>query len=68
MQSRGLHFRHTDNINFWLRALEDVELPRVGAVYDSHAFKVLFGINVIHCDSDAAMYYFFVATVHISWF
>jgi len=32
VQSRGLHFRHTDNINFWLRALEDIELPRVGMI------------------------------------
>ncbi|XP_020902144.1 ras GTPase-activating-like protein IQGAP1 isoform X2 [Exaiptasia diaphana] len=27
--SKGLHFRHTDNINYFLRALEDVGLPKV---------------------------------------
>ncbi|XP_070211492.1 ras GTPase-activating-like protein IQGAP1 isoform X2 [Littorina saxatilis] len=27
--SRGLHFRHTDNINYWLRAMEDVGLPKI---------------------------------------
>ncbi|KAI0214249.1 Ras GTPase-activating-like protein IQGAP1 [Lamellibrachia satsuma] len=26
---RGLHFRHTDNINHWLRAMEDVGLPKI---------------------------------------
>jgi len=28
-KSRGLHFRHTDNINHWLRAMEDVGLPGI---------------------------------------
>merc|ERR1712110_1108881 len=28
-QSNGLHFRHTDNINFFLRAATDIGLPEV---------------------------------------
>ncbi|XP_059176256.1 ras GTPase-activating-like protein IQGAP1 [Physella acuta] len=27
--SRGLHFRHTDNINHWLRAMEEIGLPSI---------------------------------------
>ncbi|RUS77832.1 hypothetical protein EGW08_014406 [Elysia chlorotica] len=27
--SRGLHFRHTDNINHWLRAMEQIGLPSI---------------------------------------
>lgn len=29
LQSRGLHFRHTDNINHWFVAMEKVGLPQV---------------------------------------
>jgi hypothetical protein len=25
--SRGLHFRHTDNINHWLKALKQISFP-----------------------------------------
>jgi len=28
-QSRGLHFRHTDNINHWLRAMQEISLPKI---------------------------------------
>lgn len=28
----GLHFRHTDNINYWLKSLETALLPVVSAV------------------------------------
>ncbi|KAK7450216.1 hypothetical protein BaRGS_00039964 [Batillaria attramentaria] len=28
-KARGLHFRHTDNINHWLRAMEEVGLPKI---------------------------------------
>ncbi|BFY98703.1 hypothetical protein BsWGS_01743 [Bradybaena similaris] len=28
-KSRGLHFRHTDNINHWLRAMEETGLPSI---------------------------------------
>ena len=28
-QTRGLHFRHTDNINHWLRAMEHLNFPKV---------------------------------------
>lgn len=28
-QATGLHFRHTDNINFWLAAIAHVGLPSV---------------------------------------
>jgi len=28
-QARGLHFRHTDNLNQWFKAMEEVGLPRV---------------------------------------
>ena len=28
-QAKGLHFKHTDNFNFWLQTLEDVGLPKV---------------------------------------
>nr|KAI8756299.1 ras GTPase-activating-like protein IQGAP1 isoform X2 [Biomphalaria glabrata] len=28
-KSRGLHFRHTDNINHWLRAMEEIGLPTI---------------------------------------
>lgn len=28
-KSRGLHFRHTDNIVYWLHAMEDVGLPKI---------------------------------------
>ncbi|XP_076443787.1 ras GTPase-activating-like protein IQGAP1 isoform X2 [Babylonia areolata] len=28
-KTRGLHFRHTDNIVFWLRAMEEVGLPKI---------------------------------------
>ncbi|KAL8562627.1 hypothetical protein ACOMHN_011199 [Nucella lapillus] len=28
-KGRGLHFRHTDNINHWLRAMDDVGLPKI---------------------------------------
>ncbi|XP_006818327.1 ras GTPase-activating-like protein IQGAP1 [Saccoglossus kowalevskii] len=28
-ETRGLHFRHTDNINHWLRAMEEVGLPKI---------------------------------------
>ncbi|XP_012941932.1 ras GTPase-activating-like protein IQGAP1 isoform X2 [Aplysia californica] len=27
--SRGLHFRHTDNINHWLRAMDEIGLPSI---------------------------------------
>lgn len=29
LQSKGLHFRHTDNTVQWLRAMESVGLPKV---------------------------------------
>lgn len=29
LQAKGLHFKHTDNFNFWLRALKKVGLPEV---------------------------------------
>lgn len=28
-KASGLHFRHTDNINHWLRAMEEVGLPKI---------------------------------------
>ncbi|XP_078657748.1 ras GTPase-activating-like protein IQGAP1 isoform X6 [Branchiostoma floridae x Branchiostoma belcheri] len=28
-QAKGLHFRHTDNINHWLRAMEKVGFPKI---------------------------------------
>ncbi|CAL1534100.1 unnamed protein product, partial [Lymnaea stagnalis] len=28
-KSRGLHFRHTDNINHWLKAMEEIGLPSI---------------------------------------
>ena len=28
-ESRGLHFKHTDNINFYLTALREIGLPEV---------------------------------------
>jgi len=30
-KAAGLHFRHTDNINFWLKSLETASLPVVSA-------------------------------------
>lgn len=33
LQSSGLHFRHTDNTVQWLRAMESVGLPKVGAFH-----------------------------------
>ena len=32
-QDSGLHFRHTDNINFFLRAATDIGLPEVSINY-----------------------------------
>lgn len=29
-QTKGLHFKHTDNFNFWLNTLADIGLPKVG--------------------------------------
>jgi len=28
-QVRGLHFKHTDNINFWITTMQSVGLPKV---------------------------------------
>lgn len=28
-KQRGLHFKHTDNINFWMRAMSSIELPQI---------------------------------------
>lgn len=28
-EQKGLHFKHTDNINAWFRAMEHVGLPKV---------------------------------------
>ena len=28
-QMKGLHFKHTDNFNFWLNSLQHVGLPKV---------------------------------------
>ena len=31
LQAKGLHFKHTDNFNYWLRSLSHVGLPKVCA-------------------------------------
>lgn len=28
-EAAGLQFRHTDNINYWLKALDAIKLPKV---------------------------------------
>ena len=28
-QAKGLHFKHTDNFNFWTRSMESVGLPKI---------------------------------------
>ncbi|CAH1797463.1 unnamed protein product [Owenia fusiformis] len=28
-EMRGLHFRHTDNINHWLKAMEEIKFPKI---------------------------------------
>lgn len=33
LQSKGLHFRHTDNTVQWLRAMESVGLPKVRGLH-----------------------------------
>ena len=32
-QAKGLHFKHTDNFNFWLNTLRHVGLPKVSMHY-----------------------------------
>ena len=33
MQAKGLDYRHTDNVNFWLASLNKLGLPRVSMNY-----------------------------------
>ncbi|GFS24828.1 Ras GTPase-activating protein nGAP-like isoform X6, partial [Elysia marginata] len=42
--TRGLHFRHTDNINHWLRAMEEIGLPSL-SVDDAALHAAIIAIN-----------------------
>ena len=42
---RGLHFRHTDNINFFLQALDYIGLPTVRP-YKSYFYYIFYDFVV----------------------
>ena len=46
-QAKGLHFKHTDNFNFWLRSLSHVGLPKVGEIVSSLVECVLTEIRAL---------------------
>jgi len=55
--SRGLHFRHTD-INHWLRALEDIELPQIFYPETTDIYDRKNMPRVIYCIHALSLYLF----------
>lgn len=50
LQSKGLHFRHTDNTVQWLRAMESVGLPKVRGLHSNADTYSLLNKRVQYTD------------------
>ncbi|XP_013411467.1 ras GTPase-activating-like protein IQGAP1 [Lingula anatina] len=55
---RGLHFRHTDNINHWLRALEELGLPNIFYPETTDIYDRKNMPRVIYCIHALSLYMF----------
>lgn len=57
-KARGLHFRHTDNINHWLRSLEEIRLPKIFYPETTDIYERKNMPRVIYCIHALSMYLF----------
>ena len=55
LQAKGLHFKHTDNFNYWTRAMESVGLPKIFYPITTDCYdrknipKVIYCIHALRC-------------------
>ncbi|XP_071965733.1 ras GTPase-activating-like protein IQGAP1 isoform X2 [Antedon mediterranea] len=56
--SKGLHFRHTDNINYWLRSMEDVGLPQIFYPETTDVYDRKNMPRVVYCVHALSLYLF----------
>ncbi|XP_033108850.1 ras GTPase-activating-like protein IQGAP1 isoform X3 [Anneissia japonica] len=56
--SKGLHFRHTDNINYWLRSMEDIGLPQIFYPETTDVYDRKNMPRVVYCVHALSLYLF----------
>ena len=65
LQMKGLHFKHTDNFNFWLATLRHVGLPKVTYVCSLVMFSCVQ--CCVRCVHNYVSWYCFVVDCVVFW-